>query len=61
MIESYNVQCPYCGERFETWVDCSGGSQSYYEDCFVCCRPILFETIVEAGSLVAVETRREDD
>jgi Cysteine-rich CPXCG len=36
------VQCPYCGEPFETQVDLSGGSSSYIEDCQVCCRPIEF-------------------
>lgn len=61
MIEPCTVQCPYCGEHFDTDVDCSAGSQSYYEDCFVCCRPILFSTVVEAGTLVSVETRRDDE
>ena len=30
------VQCPYCGEPFETAVDASSGSTSYIEDCQVC-------------------------
>ena len=61
MIETCNIQCPYCGEQFETEVDCSAGSQVYYEDCFVCCRPILFETLVEDGELVSLGIRREDE
>lgn len=34
------VTCPYCGEANEIAVDPGGGaSQSYVEDCGVCCRP----------------------
>jgi len=40
MLESIVLHCPYCGEGFETTVDCSAGSQAYIEDCAVCCRPI---------------------
>jgi len=61
MIEACTIQCPYCGEQFDTDVDCSGGSQSYFEDCFVCCRPIAFETLVEDGELMSVQVRRDDD
>ena len=34
------ASCPYCGELNELAVDPGGGSsQSYVEDCHVCCRP----------------------
>ncbi|MEL7538422.1 MAG: CPXCG motif-containing cysteine-rich protein [Pseudomonadota bacterium] len=33
------VQCPYCGEPVELTIDTSVESQSYIEDCVVCCRP----------------------
>jgi len=56
------VECPYCGEAFETPVDCSAGSQSYIEDCEVCCRPIEFRLEVAAdGSLLCLDVRRDDD
>lgn len=56
------VQCPYCGETFETNVDPSGGSQDYIEDCYVCCRPIVFHvTADEDGNLLNLEMRREED
>lgn len=61
MIESRTIQCPYCGEHFETGIDCSAGSQTYFEDCHVCCRPILFETVVEGGALAAVQAKRDDE
>ena len=56
------VQCPYCGETFETEMDASGGSQEYIEDCYVCCRPILFRVEVDVhGELMTFEARREND
>jgi transcription elongation factor Elf1 len=34
------VTCPFCGETEEISVDGGGGeSQTYIEDCAVCCRP----------------------
>ena len=56
-----SVQCPYCGETFETRIDTSGGSQEYIEDCYACCRPILFkiETDVD-GELTSLEVQREN-
>jgi hypothetical protein len=57
-----SVQCPYCGETFETEVDTSGGSQEYVEDCYVCCRPIVFRIEVGTdGELINIETGREND
>ena len=56
------VDCPYCGEHFETEVDCYSGSQDYIEDCPVCCRPIEFH--LEVGlddGLASLTTRRDDD
>lgn len=55
------VQCPYCGEEFETSVDTSSGSTRYIEDCEVCCRPIEFVVDVDhAGTLVEFSTLRSD-
>ncbi|HEU4629622.1 MAG TPA: CPXCG motif-containing cysteine-rich protein [Gemmatimonadaceae bacterium] len=37
---SSEVACPYCGEWCEITLDPgSGATQSYVEDCPVCCRP----------------------
>lgn len=34
------VTCPYCGEEATIAVDSGGGdTQTYVEDCQVCCRP----------------------
>ena len=40
-LESEAVTCPYCWETIELSIDASGGSQTYTEDCHVCCQPIL--------------------
>lgn len=62
MILTQSVRCPYCGERFETIVDISAGNQTYVEDCYVCCRPILFQLMVSPdGALEEVVVRRDDD
>ncbi len=53
MLEAVNLHCPYCGESFESSVDCSAGSQAYVEDCAVCCRPI--EVRIRIGDDGAIE------
>ena len=60
-VEFHPVQCPYCGENFETQVDASSGSARYVEDCQICCRPIEFSLEVDhAGVLQALSTLRSD-
>jgi hypothetical protein len=55
------IECPYCGEAFETLVDLSAGSASYVEDCQVCCQPIEMQLQVDdAGCLVSLVARRGD-
>ena len=61
MLESVNVQCPYCGEAFEALIDFSAGEQDYYEDCFVCCRPILFSLHEDMDGRLSVDVRRDDE
>jgi hypothetical protein len=55
------VQCPYCGESFETRLDLTAGSSSYVEDCQVCCQPIELDVAVNAnGTLKSLNARRGD-
>lgn len=62
MLEAANISCPYCGEIFEATIDVSGGSQQYIEDCFVCCRPIQFNVVLDVdGNLESVIVARDDD
>jgi hypothetical protein len=56
------IHCPYCGESYEMAVDLSAGSQSYVEDCAVCCRPIEIALRVgDDGELLDVSTRTDRD
>lgn len=53
LAEFVAVQCPYCGETFETAVDLSAGSFHYVEDCQVCCQPIELAGEVDDGGRLA--------
>ena len=62
MLEETRIDCPYCGEEFDTSVDCSMGGQQYVEDCPVCCQPIELSTQVDTnGTLATVRVSRNDD
>lgn len=46
LLQTHNLDCPYCGESIQMVIDCSVSGQDYIEDCQVCCRPInIFVTI----------------
>ncbi len=49
-LENEAVQCPYCWETIELTLDISAGSQTYTEDCHVCCQPILVHLTVDEDS-----------
>ena len=60
-VQFTTIQCPYCGEPFETQVDASAGSTSYIEDCQVCCQPIEISLeVADDGSLASVNAQRSD-
>jgi Cysteine-rich CPXCG len=60
-MQFHLVECPYCGESFETPVDTSSGSARYVEDCQICCQPIEFNLEVDhAGVLQSLSTLRSD-
>ena len=58
--EQTDVYCPYCGESIEIIVDSSQGTHRYVEDCFVCCRPIEMEIVID-GDNFYVSASHEDD
>ncbi|WP_080333901.1 CPXCG motif-containing cysteine-rich protein [Vibrio parahaemolyticus] len=60
MLESQAYSCHYCGEPAEALLDLSAGDKQYYEDCPVCCRPILFDLRTD-GQDWSRNVRREDD
>jgi hypothetical protein len=60
-MQFHLVECPYCGESFETPVDTSSGSARYVEDCQICCQPIEFSLEVDhTGVLRSLSTLRSD-
>lgn len=53
--------CSYCGELNESSVDPSGGkSQSYTEDCTVCCRPNALHISVLPNGEVSLDVDFEE-
>jgi hypothetical protein len=56
-----SVQCPYCGEIVELWIDDHGGSsQSYVEDCPVCCRPWQVHVWRDEGGELTAHVAHQD-
>jgi len=62
VLEEAEVTCPYCWETIVLELDLSAGSQSYTEDCSVCCRPIVVSLRVsDDGEGFEVDARAEDE
>ena len=59
--EPVEIQCPYCGETIEIVVDCSVESQSYVEDCSVCCRPMNLTVTVDEEGVPVLDAASEDE
>jgi transcription elongation factor Elf1 len=45
------VSCPHCGETILLFLDLSVESQSYIEDCSVCCQPMTVSYSAQDGAL----------
>jgi len=60
-VEEHHINCPYCGESISVLVDSSGENQSYYEDCSVCCCPILFNLSVDVTGNANLTIKRDDE
>ncbi|MEP2935966.1 MAG: CPXCG motif-containing cysteine-rich protein [Gilvibacter sp.] len=55
MIEHF-FECPYCWQQISMLLDASS-SQTYIEDCEVCCNPIQISTQFENQELVQFEAQ----
>lgn len=55
---SQQVNCPYCGESFEALIDTS--NEDYIEDCYICCRPIIFTLLEDPGGF-SLQLKTEDE
>ena len=60
-LETRRIQCPYCGEVISVSVDTSAGSDSYWEDCQVCCRPMVLQITVDEERNAEIAVRVETD
>jgi hypothetical protein len=56
-IVEYFFSCPYCWEEISMVLDTSVSSQTYVEDCEVCCHPIELRYTVEDGAVTDFEAR----
>lgn len=57
MEEEHFFQCPYCWEEISMILDASIPSQTYIEDCEVCCNPIEVSPSFEDGVLIGFEAQ----
>ena len=55
MEVSENVQCPFCGQRFEVVIDTSVSFQRFSTDCEVCCRPVEVIAECEPGEILSLD------
>ena len=53
-LHEQRLRCPFCGETISVVVDTSAGSQTYIEDCQVCCQPMQIHVAVDDGELQSV-------
>jgi Cysteine-rich CPXCG len=49
--DTAEVACPYCGETITLFLDLSIESQTYIEDCSVCCQSMTVSYSTEAGEV----------
>lgn len=54
-MEEHFFQCPYCWEEVSMLLDPSISSQTYIEDCEVCCNPIQISYVYEDDFLSSFE------
>ncbi|MDA1092064.1 MAG: CPXCG motif-containing cysteine-rich protein [Acidobacteria bacterium] len=62
-MDTATVQCPYCGEPLDVFIDRSVPRQEYIEDCQVCCRPMTLVVSVDPDDDGAayVDARSEEE
>jgi len=61
MLDTVLIDCPYCGESIEIYVEPAEESHRYVEDCSVCCRPITVSVQVDIDGEVSVSASSQDD
>lgn len=51
-MNEHVFQCPYCWEEISMLLDASVTSQTYIEDCEVCCNPLELYVRFEENELI---------
>lgn len=61
-LQWHRLDCPSCGESYDTAIDTSAGPATFIEDCAVCCRPMVVAVDIDpADDEVRIRVRREQD
>ena len=55
LLKQHAVVCPMCWESNELTLELTAGTQSYIEDCAVCCNPMTIAVAIEDGELVSLD------
>lgn len=61
MLDHQSITCPYCWQTVEIVLDLSVPTQTYTEDCAVCCRPIVISYRADEGEITELDARPEMD
>jgi len=56
----YFFSCPYCWQEISMVLDPAVKSQTYVEDCEVCCQPIQIRYSLEGGAVADFEAKALD-
>lgn len=61
MQEEVFCTCPHCWSNISILVTLEDSSQSYIEDCEVCCQPIQFSYQIEDMNIASFQARSTDE
>lgn len=59
-LQEQSAMCPYCGETISLLLDCTQVGDSYVEDCFVCCQPIVVSLYAGEGGELECQLSAEN-
>jgi hypothetical protein len=60
-MRSKVIECPFCGESNDVFIETSEGSQNFIQDCVVCCQPIGIRARVFGEDDVEIDVVRSGE
>ncbi len=60
LLQGQDTTCPHCWERITLTLDLSIPTQSYIEDCPVCCKPLAVSYSTSNGEVVEFNVEASD-